>query len=186
MVPILALWLPILVSALFVFVLSSLIHMVFGYHANDYRKVPDENAFAEAIKKLKIPPGAYSFPRPNSIADMKSPEYQEKVKQHPGVMFTLWPAGQDGMTSMLFQWFLYSIIVSIFAAYVAGRALDATAHYLAIFRFVGVTAFVSYALGGWSESIWFKRAWTTTLKNTFDGLLYALVTAGTFGWLWPR
>ena len=47
-------------------------------------------------------------------------------------------------------------------------------------------AFACYAIAGWQDSIWFKRSWSTTLKNTFDGLIYALVTAGTFGWLWPR
>jgi hypothetical protein len=77
-------------------------------------------------------------------------------------------------------------VVGVFAAYVAGRALPEGAHYLAVFRFAGVTGFVAYALAGWQESIWYKRPWSVTLKNTFDGLLYGLVTAGTFGWLWPR
>ena len=78
------------------------------------------------------------------------------------------------------------VVVGIFAAYVAGRALTAESHYLAVFRFVGVTAFLGYSLAGWQQSIWYKKPWSVTLKNTFDGLLYALVTAGTFGWLWPR
>ena len=90
------------------------------------------------------------------------------------------------MAGSLFQWFVYSLIVGIFAAYVAGRALGPDAHYLAVFRFAGVTAFVAYALGGWQESIWYKRPVSVSLKNTFDALVYALVTAGTFGWLWPR
>jgi hypothetical protein len=25
-----------------------------------------------------------------------------------------------------------------------------------------------------------------TIKEVFDGLIFALLTAGTFGWLWPR
>jgi hypothetical protein len=89
------------------------------------------------------------------------------------------------MGGSLAQWFMYSIVIGIFAAYVAGRALQPGAPYLSVFRFAGVTAFAAYAIGGWHESIWYKRSWTATLKNTFDGLLYALVTAGTFGWLWP-
>ncbi len=90
------------------------------------------------------------------------------------------------MAANLMQWFAYSIIVGIFAAYVAGRALGPEADYLAVFRFAGVTAFAGYALGGWQDTIWHKRPIFMTLKNTFDALLYALVTAGTFGWLWPR
>jgi hypothetical protein len=90
------------------------------------------------------------------------------------------------MTPYLLQWFVYSIVIGVFAAYVAGRALGPGAQYLAVFRFVGVTAFACYAVGGWSESIWYRRSWVTTFKNTVDGLLFALVTAGTFGWLWPQ
>ncbi|MBW2258413.1 MAG: hypothetical protein JRI25_27990 [Deltaproteobacteria bacterium] len=76
-------------------------------------------------------------------------------------------------------------LLGIFAAYVAGRALEPGAHYLAVFRFAGCMAFVGYALALWQNSIWYKRAWSTTLKSSFDGLVYALLTAGTFGWLWP-
>jgi hypothetical protein len=28
--------------------------------------------------------------------------------------------------------------------------------------------------------------WSIVLKESFDGLIYSLLTAGTFGWLWPR
>jgi hypothetical protein len=86
----------------------------------------------------------------------------------------------------LVLWFLYCAIVGVFAAYVAGRALPAGAEYLRVFRFAGVTAFVGYTLALWQMSIWYRRAWSTTIKATVDGLIYALLTAGTFGWLWPR
>jgi len=185
MVPIPALWLPILLSAVFVFILSSLIHMVFGYHANDYRKIPNEDGVMEALKKLSVPPGDYMFPRPENMKDMGSPEFKAKVQQNPNGMLRVWE-GTTSMAKPLIFWFLYAVVVGIFAAYVAGRALADGAHYLAVFRLVGTTAFVSYALAGWQESIWYKRPLSTTLKNTFDGLLYGLVTAGTFGWLWPR
>jgi hypothetical protein len=35
------------------------------------------------------------------------------------------------------------------------------------------------------NSIWRGQSWGTTWKHVADGLVYALVTAGTFGWLWP-
>ena len=186
MVPILSLWLPILVSAVFVFILSSLVHMVFGYHASDYKKFPDETAAAEALRKLNLNAGQYMYPIASSTKDMSSPEFQAKVEKGPGVILTIWPGAKSSMAPYLIQWFVYSVIVGIFAAYVAGRALEVGAHYLAVFRFAGVTAFACYAIAGFHESIWFRRPWSVTIKNTFDGLLYALVTAGTFGWLWPR
>jgi hypothetical protein len=55
-----------------------------------------------------------------------------------------------------------------------------------VFRFAGTTAFLGYAFALAHDSIWFKRRWSTTVKFLFDGLLYGLLTAGTFGWLWPR
>jgi hypothetical protein len=160
--------------------------MVFGYHANDNLKLPDEDAFADALRKFNIPPGSYVLPRASSMKDMGSPDFQEKIKKGPGALLTIWGGASPSMTPYLLQWFVYSIVIGVFAAYVAGRALGPGAQYLAVFRFVGVTAFACYAVGGWSESIWYRRSWVTTFKNTFDGLLFALVTAGTFGWLWPQ
>lgn len=186
MVSIPSLWLPILLSGVAVFVVSSLIHMVLGYHANDFKKFPNEDTVADALRKLNIPPGDYGYPKASSMKEMGSPDFKEKQKKGPVLFATVFPTGESSMGSSLLLWFLYSVIVSIFAAYVAGRALGPGAEYLAVFRFAGVTAFVSYALGTWPMSIWYRRPWSVTLKNTFDGLVYGLVTAGVFGWLWPR
>ena len=76
-------------------------------------------------------------------------------------------------------------MVGIFAAYVGHLALGVGAEYRAVSRVVGCVAFMGYAVAIWQNSIWYKRRWSTTLKNTFDGLVYGLVTGGTFGWLWP-
>jgi Flp pilus assembly protein TadB len=186
MVSIPSLWLPILLSGAAVFLVSSLIHMVLGYHANDMKKFPNEDAVADAVRKLNIPPGDYAYPKPDSMKDMGTPEFKEKQKKGPTFLMSVWPSGDPGMGTALTLWFIYSLIIGIFSAYVAGRALGPGADYLAVFRFAGVTAFAAYALGGWQASIWYKRPWAVTLKNTFDGLVYGLVTGGVFGWLWPR
>jgi hypothetical protein len=101
-------------------------------------------------------------------------------------MMTVMPSGSMAMGKQLTMWFGYAVVVGIFAAYVAGRALPPGTPYLAVFRFAGVTAFLGYAVALWQMSIWYHRAWITTVKATVDGLIYALLTAGTFGWLWPR
>jgi len=159
--------------------------MFLGYHANDLRKLPDEDATADALRKLNIPAGQYIIPHAGSMQAMNSPEYQERLKKGPGAILTIWPGGKNSMTPFLIQWFIYSLVVGVVGAYVAGRALEAGAHYLAVFRFVGVTTFACYAVAGWQESIWYRRSWSVTLKNTLDGPIYASLTAGTFGWLWP-
>jgi Flp pilus assembly protein TadB len=183
MVPVFALWLPILVSAVLVFVASSLIHMVLKYHASDHRPVPQEDALAELLRPLE--PGQYTIPYAGSMKEMGEPAFVEKMKRGPIAIITMRRAGSAGVGPSLAAWFVFSIAVSIFAAYVAGRALGPGADYLAVFRFAGTTALVAYAVGGWQESIWYGRPWGTTVKNTIDGVIYAAITAGVFGWLWP-
>jgi hypothetical protein len=186
MVPILSLWLPILLSAVLVFIVSSIIHMVLPYHRNDFGKLPRESEVMDALRPFGIPPGEYMMPRAGSMKEMSEPAFIEKRNQGPVALMTVMACGDSSMGKSLVLWFLYSVVVSVFAAYVAGRALGPGADYLAVFRFAGVTAFAGYALALWQNTIWYKRAWATTAKSTFDGLVYALFTAGAFGWLWPR
>jgi hypothetical protein len=160
--------------------------MVLPWHKNDYPKMPNEDKVMDSLRPFNIPPGDYMIPRPSSTKEMSSPEYIDKMKKGPVVILTVLPNGQSNMVSNLIQWFLFSIVVGIFAAYVAGRALLPNADYLQVFRFAGVTAFLGYSLALWEMSIWYKRSWMITIKSTIDGLIYALLTAGVFGWLWPR
>jgi len=181
-----SLWLPLLLSSVAVFIVSSLIHMLLPWHNGDYRSVPKEDQLMDALRPLAIPPGDYMVPRPSSMKDMGSPEYVEKMKQGPVLVMTVMPNGPGSMGRSLFLWFLYIVAVTVCAGYVAGRALPRGADYLHVFRFAGATAFIGYSAALWQMSIWYRRAWSTTIKSTVDGLVYALVTAGIFGWLWPR
>ena len=182
-----SLWLPILLSAVAVFIASSVIHMALPFwHKNDYRKAPSEDAVMDVLRPFAIQPGDYMIPRVSSMEEMRSPEFTEKLKQGPVLIATVLPNGQGSMTQSLILWFIYSVVVSIFAAYIAGRALSADAHYLSVFRLTGASAFMGYSLALLQLSIWYKRSWTTTIKSMIDGLIYALLTAGMFGWLWPR
>lgn len=181
-----ALWLPILISAVFVFVASSVLHMALPWHKSDYRKLPSEDEVMESLRGYAIPPGDYMVPRPSSMADMRSPEFLEKMNSGPVMVVTVMPNGPPSMGKNLLLWFIFCLVVGFIAAYVTGRALPVGTHYLRVFRFAGTTAFVGYAIGLWQMSIWYRRSWLTTFKSTVDGLIYALLTAGVFGWLWPR
>ena len=181
-----ALWLPILLSPVIVFVASSIIHMASAWHKNDYPKMPNQDKVMDALRPLAIPPGDYMVPRASSGADMRSPEFVQKLKDGPVMVVTVLPNGPGTMGKSLVLWFLYSAVIGLFAAYVAAHALPAGAAYLQVFRFIGATAFLGYSAALWQMSIWYRRAWSTTIKSSVDGLIYALLTAGTFGWLWPR
>ena len=186
MVPILDLWAPILVSAVLVFVASSIIHMVLPYHRSDFRAMPSEAEVMEALRKFGITPGDYIVPHPGGPQGMKSPAYQEKLVRGPVFSATVMPSGPFALGSQLVQWFVFCLVVGVLAAYITGRAAGPGTEYLVVFRFAGTTAFIAYCVAQWSDTIWYKRAWATTVKNTFDGLVYGLLTAGSFGWLWPR
>ena len=186
MAAVVALWLPILLSAVFVFIASSIIHMLSPWHKSDYPRLPNQDQVMDAMRPLAIPPGDYFIPRPSSRAEMKAPDFLAKMKKGPVVVFTVFPTGEFSMGRNLGMWFVYCCVVSFFAAYITVHALPAGSSYRPVFRFVGTTAFMGYALALWQMSIWYRRSWSTTIKATIDGLIYACLTAGTFGWLWPR
>ena len=182
----LSLWLPILVSAVLVFAASSVIHMALPWHRSDYGRVTPEETLMNAVRPLAIAPGDYMVPRPANMKEMSTAEFAAKMKAGPVLIMTVLPNGMMSMRKNLSSWFVYALVVGYFAAYVATAALPAGTAYPRVFQIVGTTAFVGYSLALWQMSIWYGRSWTTTIKSTIDGLVYGLLTAGTFGWLWPH
>ena len=185
-----ALWIPIIVSSIAIFVVSSIIHMmvdtVIPWHKNDYRAVPQEDAVMNALRPFAIPPGDYFFPRPASMADMKTAEYMDKANKGPKIVMTVMPNGMGGMGRNLGFWFVYLLVVNVFAAYITGRALAPGAEYLSVFRFAATTAFLGFSLALWQASIWYQRSLGTTVRSTIDGLIFGLIAGGIFGYFWPR
>jgi hypothetical protein len=185
MVPLTALWLPIVVSAVLVFIASSILHMVLPFHRNDYKKLPNEDGVLDALRTAGIPPGDYFFPRPSNPKDMSSQETIERFKKGPVGLLTVIPNGPPVLPKHLGQWFVLCLVLSYFVAYLTGRTLGPGAEYLRVFQIAGCAAFLAYAGCCAADSIWKGIAWSTTFKHIFDGLIYALLTAGAFGWLWP-
>lgn len=184
MVSIISLWLPIILSAVAVFIISSIIHMVLPYHKSDFKKLPREDEVRDALGKAHIHQGEYMFPYAIESKERNSQEFKEKINKGPAGILTVFPSGHVNMSSSLAMWFIYCLVVSISAAYIAGHALIPGATFRSIFRFTGATAFIGYNLALVQNSIWYSRSWVTTLKSMFDGLIYALFTAVIFGWLW--
>jgi hypothetical protein len=186
MVSLTALWLPIVLAAVAVFIASSIMHMVFKYHNSEYRQLPDEGVILDAMRNAKVGSGFYSFPHAGSMKEMGSPEMTEKYTQGPVGTVNVNPSGTPAMGKALVLWFLYSIVVGIFAGYLASRTLASGTHYLQVFRVVGCASFMAYSFAHLSDAIWKMKPASMTLKHAFDGLVYGLLTAGIFGWLWPQ
>jgi hypothetical protein len=181
-----ALWLPIVLSALLVFVVSAIIHMVLKYHHRDYTPLPNEDAVRAALRAGNPAPRQYVIPYCPDPKEMQSPAMQQKFIEGPVGVLHLRRPGPPTMGPMLLQWFLFILVVSFFIAYLAAHTLAPGAPYLQVFRVVGAVGFLAYGAGVIPAAIWMGKPWTVAWKEVFDGLVYGLVTAGTFGWLWPR
>lgn len=182
-VHLMSLWLPIVLSAVAVFFASSLVWMVFQYHNSDWSKTPDEDAVRTALNN--VAPGHYAVPHAASAAERKSSAWQEKCVQGPVAMLTVIPSGLPAMGKQLGQWIVYCLVISFLVAYVTSTTVPAGSEYLRVFRIAGTVAVLAYAGGAAQGAIWFGHTWTRTAKDALDGLIYGLLTAGIFSWLWP-
>ena len=179
-----ALWLPILLSTVAVYIASSLIWAVIQYHNSDWRKLPDEEGARAALKG--VAPGQYSVPHSVDGKARQSEDWRAKYAEGPNILMVVFPSGPLSMGKQLGQWVLYCLVMSTLIAYVAGTALPAGADYMKVFQLVATVAILGYAGYSPAGSIWFGHLWSRTAKDILDGVVYGLLTAGVFGWLWPQ
>ncbi len=185
MISVFSLWLPIVVSAVVVFVVSAMVWMVLPHHKKDFAAADDEDGLMEAIRKGVQGPGMYYFPWADG-REMNTREYREKLRAGPvGILRVRDPQAVLDMRSSLVKSMLLYLAVSLFVAYVAAQGLASGASYMSVFKVTSTTAFLAYGFVGFQESIWFGLPGSVAFKHALDGLVYALLTAGIFGWLWP-
>jgi hypothetical protein len=180
-----ALWLPIVLSAVIVFVASSILHMMLKYHQSDCFQIPNEDQVLAGMRSAEVKPGYYHFPY-TTHQGMKSPATQEKFKQGPVGFLTVLPSGPPALGKYLGSWFAYCLLIGFFTAYLTWHTVAQGAHYPVVFRIAGAASFMAYGIGPLANSIWKGQPWSMTIKEAIDGLIYGLLTGGTFGWLWPR
>jgi len=185
MTPFMSLLLPIVVSAVVVFVLTLIIHMT-PWHRSDYLRLPDEDGVMAALRPFRIPPNDYTVPHPGSGEYMKSPEYDGKREAGPVMIVTVAPSGPWEIGQMMGLWLLFVLVVSASMACVVGTILPPGGDRRAVFHHTAVITFLTYAMGAVPLSIWYHRKWSTTFKNAVDALLYALATGWIFSMMWPK
>jgi hypothetical protein len=178
------LWLPILLSAVAVFVVSSIFHMVLPLHKGDTQGIPNEVEVADALRGGGIQPGEYMVPYCGDMKEMGTPEYRAKLDRGPVLTMTVMPNGPLKMGQSLVQWFVYSLVIGILVAYVGHLTLDGAAK-ITVFRVLGTVAILPYAVAHLHDIIWRNRPGGIVAKFVFGGLVYGLVTGAVFAWLWP-
>jgi hypothetical protein len=179
------LWLPIVLASVFVFIGSSIIWMAFKYENAEWKPIPNEDVLREAIRKLNLAtPAQHIFP--HMMGEGGAAAAAKKMEEGPAGILLLRKPGKFSMGSQLAQAFIYYLVVSVFVAYVSSHALSRGTDYLRVFQVAGACGFMAYGLALVPEAIWFGRTWRSVCKSLFSGLIYGCLTAGTFGWLWPR
>jgi hypothetical protein len=179
------LWLPVVVSAVAVFVASAIVHMVLRYHKSDYKGLTNEDEVRAAIRKGSPAPGFYVVPYCPDPSKMKDPAVVKKYTDGPVALVTVIRTGLPRMGKHLGLWFGYCLLTSFVAAYVARHTLAPGQDALTVMRITGTVAFVSYGVGPFQESIWKGVPWSNTMRLVLDAAAYALLTGLTFRLLWP-
>ncbi len=198
MVELLDLWLPIVVSAVAVWIASALAWTALPHHKGDFRSLADENAVMDVVRRQNLQPGVYGYPDCLDKSRMKDPEFQKKLKEGPLGMLHVWPSNSYSNMGAKMGWsFVFYLVTSVVVAYLAtlGVPVEATGDrllagaagpgFLHVFRFVGTAAFLAYCFARIPNDIWFNTPRTSKITNFIDGVVYALITGAIFGWLWP-
>ncbi len=177
---------PIVLSAVGVFVMSSLIHMVFKWHNSEYHGFSNEEEVRRVVRAGNPAPGQYILPYCPDHKDMMKPEVQQKFIDGPVAMVNVMKPCKPNMGPMLGQWFALNLVIAIVVGYLACKTLQPGLGFLAVAREVSLVTFLAYAGGSVSHAIWMGKPKSAAAKELLDAFLYGLVTAIAFGMLWPR
>ena len=183
MIPLTMLWLPIVLSVVFVFIASNIMWMALPFwHRADYGKLPDSSTIVGALTNVSS--GQYIAP--GGDWGKMSKEEQEAMMKKPMAFLIVRNPARFSFPTTLVKYIIYLLVVQVLIAYVAAVTLRPGTHYLEVFRVVGTAGILAYSFNSIADSIWYGKPWAASMKVFVDGVIYGLLTAGTFGWLWPK
>ena len=186
MLSILSLWLPVLLSAVGVFIASSLIHMVLQWHAREYRRFPNEAEMRAVVGRAQLAPGQYTMPFCPTGKELPREEMHQQFREGPVATLIVRANGLPNMGVALGQWFALTLVVALLSASLAAMVLGAGTDGHKVFHFFAVLTFMVYATGSAINAIWMGKLWSAVAVDLLDSLLYALITGAVFAWLWPQ
>ena len=179
------LWLPIIATAVLIFIASSLIHMVFKWHNADYKKLANEDDVRAAVRAGSPPPGQYVIPHCMDMKEMQADAMQKKYVEGPIAFLTVRENGPPAMGSSLSLWFVYCIIIAAIAGAIVLQVYGLSANAQRAGCLVGLVSFLTFVGGSVQMGIWMGKPWGSVAKDALDGFIYAGIAGLTFMWLWP-
>lgn len=184
MVDVAQLWLPILVSSVAVFFISSIVWMVLPHHKSDIKVLPDEKVFAERLAQFNIPPGTYMWPNCSGGDGPNSPEFKARMESGPWGSLNVVGYKPNFACNLVSVFAVYAVI-GLFVAYLTGQSRGVGASFNEVFAIAGAAALLGYGMGGVPGAIFFSKPKRFVFTEFLDSVVYALATAAAFAWLWP-
>jgi hypothetical protein len=184
----LPLWLPILLSAACVWIVSAVVWMALPHHKNDFLGLPNppgEDGFMEYLRKSGIKPGNYGFPDCHSPGAMKSEKVQKAWNEGPVGHLSVWKTPVTMGDKMVATFIVY-LVVSILIAYLTRVALPGPAEFARVFQVAATAGILAYCFSFIPNAIWWGSYKRTIVANFVDGIVYGLVTGAIIAWLWPH
>jgi hypothetical protein len=181
------LWLPIVLSAVAVWIAAALAWMVMPHHKGDFNQLPNEDDVMASVRNLGIAPGLYFFPNMRDCSKMKNdPAAKAKFEAGPHGMLQVWPP--DAFKKMgrnMILSFIFYIVTSVFIAYLGSLALASGSEFLEVFQITGTAGILAYCFASIPHDIWFGKPLRNIVASMVDGIVFGLITGAIFGWLWP-
>lgn len=177
------LWLPILLSALAVWMSSAIGWMLVNHHARDHRALPDEERSLDALRALKLPPGTYLFPFAGSHSKAHQAEMKAKWERGPTGTLRIW--GKVNMGACMAQSMIVYLVTSVLIGYIGAMAIPRGADFGHVFQVLGTAGVLAYCVGGVPGDIWFQQSRRAIAVGILDGIIFGLITGAIFAALWP-
>jgi hypothetical protein len=179
------LWLPILLSAAAVWIISLIVWMALPHHKQDFIGLPDEDGFMDYIRKSGIKPGNYGFPDCRGRAAMKSEKVRKAWEEGPVGHLSVWRTPLTMGDKMVATFIVY-LVVSTLIAYLTRVALPGAAPFARVFQVATTAGILAYCFSSIPNAIWWGSYKRTIVANVIDGIMYGAITGAIFAWRWPH
>ena len=178
------LWLPILLSAAAVWVISIMASVALPHHKQDWIGLPDENGLMDYIRRSGIKPGNYLFPDFRTREAMKSEKVEKALKEGPVGHLSVWQTPLT-MGGKMVATFIVYLVVSTLIGYLTRVALPGAAPFAKVFQVAATAGILAYCFSFIRNAVWFGSYKRTIVANVIDGIVYGLITGAIFAWRWP-
>ncbi len=179
------LWLPILLSAAAVWIVSAIAWMALPHHKRDFIELPDEDGLMDFLRKSGLKPGNYVFPDFRGREAMKKEKVCKALEEGPVGHLSLWPTPLT-MGDKMFGTFVVYLVVSVLIAYLTRVALPGAAGFSRVFQVAGTAGILAYCFSSIPNAIWFGSYKRTIVATVVDGIAYGCITGAIFAWRWPH